>query len=146
LGGGQALTLASMDPMLLEVPFPSRIVWARLWALDGAIPAQPIAVSATVGVRLTNYASFDGGALLSGTGAVPALVSAPKASVDLAGWVIKLTIGDAVIAQPTAFSGAAHMLGLTIQLRPTEVPLRTDLTGEGGEMLTTEGGELITPG
>lgn len=120
-GGGQPLVTANTDPILLEVPFNARIVWAHLWALDGAGAVTP--VTATVEVRIRTTQGSGGSSVLYGTGSVPALTSAGFADLDLTGWQRNLVIGDAVIARLTALTGSANLVALTLQLRPTEVPV-----------------------
>jgi hypothetical protein len=120
-GGGQPIDITAVDPMLLEVPFDARIVWAHLYALDGA--GNPAPVTATVELRIRQATARGGTTALYGTGSVPALSSAGFAELDTTGWLTNLTIGDAVIARLTALTGVANVVVLAIQLRPTEAPL-----------------------
>lgn len=120
-GGGVPIVLANTDPVLVEVPFPSRIVWAHLYAGDAT--GLPMAVTASVEVRVTQFTEFGGSVALYGSGTVPALSSASRADLDLTGWQVNLITGDALIGRLLTFTGAATWVTLSLLLRPTDVPI-----------------------
>ena len=117
-GGGSALTLTTVDPILVEVPFPSRIVWAHLYAGDGA--GLPVAITATVDIGLTKLLTFGGSVPLYGSGAVPALTAAASADLLLTGWQIDLDTGDTLVARILTFTGAATWVTLALQVRAVD--------------------------
>lgn len=121
-GGGQPLVAATTDPVQFDVPFPCRLAWARLRAGDAL--GQPVAVSATVDVQLSQFEQFGGSSKLYATGTMPALSGTYKADLSLSGWHIDLAAGDTVMARLATFSGSATWLTLSLLLRPTDVPVR----------------------
>jgi hypothetical protein len=120
-GGGQPIDATLTDPILLEVPFDARIVWAHLYALDGAGEFAP--VTATVEVRIRQAVAGGASTALYGTGTIPALTSVGFADLDTTGWQLNLSVGDAMTARLTALTGVANVVVLAIQLRPTDAPL-----------------------
>ncbi len=141
-GGGQAITLATMDPLLVEVPFPSRLVWAHMYAGDGV--GQPSLVTATIQVKLTSVASFGTSIPLSGTGTAPNLNLQSASDCDITDWQLNYDTGDTLIAYPTVFTGAATWLALTLQLRPTDANLGAeDVLDNVGDQMTLNDGTLL---
>lgn len=130
-GGGQPLVATETDPMLLEVPFDSSIVWAHLYALDGAGDYTPVTASVELRIRT---GGLGGSSFLYGTGSVPALSAQGFANLDLTGWRRNLVTGDAVTARLLSLSGTANVVAVTIQLRPTDAPIGvTPMVDDSGD-------------
>src|SRR5215831_12454094 len=116
-GGGLALDITKTDPVILEIPYPSALVWCHVYAGDGH--GEPIPVTATIELRITKFSSFGSGpTALYGSGARPALSFAAANNVNLDGWITNFDTGDLIIAYPSTYSGTAVWLALTLQLRP----------------------------
>lgn len=134
------ITLASgpttLDPILVEVPFPCRIVWAHMYAGDAA--GNPIAVTASADVRLTQLLTFGGSVPLSGTGTPPGLQADSIADADLTGWQLNLTTTDTLIARLTTFTGTATWVALVLQLRPTDVPIGVETMLDASDVTYTD--------
>jgi hypothetical protein len=141
-GGGQPLDATMMDPILVEVPFPARLVWAHMFAGDGTGGAVP--VQATLDLRLTSLSAFGTSSPVYGTGSPPRLDSFAATNLSLDGWQLNFATGDALIAFPVTFIGTATWLALTLQLRPTESPIGiTDVTDNAGDAMTFNDGSTV---
>ncbi len=120
-GGGLPLVAANTDPVLIEVPFDSTIVWAHMYAGDAA--GLPVAVTATVAVAFTLLSTFGAQSALNGTGLQPSLQADSIRDVDLTSWHTNLLTGDTIIARLASFAGAATWVALSLQLRATQVQI-----------------------
>lgn len=141
-GGGQALTIATMDPVINEVPFASNLVWVHLFAGDNQ--GAPVNVTAQIDLHVTQLATFGASQALNGTGLAPSLVGGSAADIDITGWQQNINAGDVIIAVPKAFSGLATWLTLTIQIRPTNVPVGdTNVTDNSGSQIVDNNGNPI---
>lgn len=113
-GGGSTLTTA-VDPILLEVPDSGDLVWVHLYA--GSASGAPVAVTSTLALNATTYASFGSSTSLYGAGTPPRLQADSHTSISLAGWTTHLDAGDVLISRITAFSGTATWLALIVRVR-----------------------------
>lgn len=137
-----ALVAATTGSLKLMVPFPSRIVWARLSAGDA--DDNPVAVTATVRVKLTAFETFGASTLLHGTGTIPTITADSVHDCDLTGWQTNLVTGDWLIARLMALTGAPTWLSLELLLRPTDVPIGVQGIVDGaGDGIVDEDGNLI---
>lgn len=141
VGGGQPLTAATADPVSHEIPFPCRLVWAHMYALDGR--GRPISVSATIDVQITQFSTLGASAPLYGSASIPALSAASSADLSLSGWQLNLITGDIIIATLATFTGSALKVGLALQFRPTDVPIGVSgYTDAGGGSYVDANGEV----
>lgn len=142
-GGGTALVATTCDPILVEVPFDSNIVWAHLYAGDAN--GRPIKVTATVDLQLTQLAAFGVTTALYGTGATPSLTVQSSADTPVVGWQANLITGDAIVARLATFTGLATWLALTLQLRPTDVAIgvSTIVDNAGDTVVDSNGNTLV---
>jgi len=141
-GGGLPLDISLTDPLIAEVPFACRLVWAHLFAGDGAAGAVP--VQARVELRMTSLSGFGTSSPVYGSGSPPLLTTAAVNNCALDGWVINYETGDLLIAWPTVFVGTATWLALTLQVRPTEVPVGiTTVTDNAGSDMTFNDGSTV---
>lgn len=139
---GAALVVTTRDPLLVEVPFPCRIVWVHLYAGDKN--GAPVAVTATVDLFLTQWDHFGTFAPVYGSGTPPHLTLDSVANADLSGWQLHLTTGDTLMARLRTFTGAASWLALTLQLRPTDVPIGiSNVTDLAGSFVTDSAGNIV---
>jgi hypothetical protein len=143
-GGGQPLVLTNTDPILVEVPFPSKIIWAHLYAGDAA--GQPAVVTASVEVRITQFSSFGGSLALYGSGTAPALTAASRADLDVTNWQVNLLTGDALIARLTAFTGSADWIALVLLIRSVDDALITVVDTSGDQFVDTSGNPFVIRG
>lgn len=120
-GGGVSIVVTATDPLQVDIPFASRIVWARLRA--GNALGGAVAVAATVDVQLNQFESFGTSAPLYGTGTIPTLAGQSKNDCSLTGWQTNLGDTDTLTARLATFTGDATWITLTIRLRPLEVPI-----------------------
>lgn len=146
-GGGVPITVAvdpitlasgatTVDPDLVEVPYPARLVSVHMYAGDGA--GAPVAVSATVDIRLTQFLAFGASIPLSGTGAVPTLQLDSISDTDLTGWQLNLTGTDTLIARLTSFTGTATWVACVMKLRPTDVPIGVETMVDASAVTYTD--------
>ena len=135
-GGGTAIDPTLMDPIDLDVPFPCRIVWARLKAGDGL--GAPVPVTATVELRLSQFETFGGSVPLYGDGTMPTLTAAPSVDCDLTGWQINLTDLDTITARIVTFTGSASWLSLQLKIRATEFQLGITDVLDGSSIVYTD--------
>lgn len=142
-GGGLPLVLANLDPILVEVPIDSSIVWAHLYAGDANM--NPVAVSATVDVQRTTFATFASRTPLYGLGLIPTLSAGYATDCDLTLWNMNFIVGDTIIARVASFTGTATWLALVLQLRPTQaVQLGVDtVTDSDGNTITDSAGNTL---
>lgn len=143
-GGGLPLDIAMLDPILIEVPFPARLVWAHIYA--GVALGVPVATDATIELRMTTLAGFGTTAPVYGTGLIPTLPTAAGIDLDITDWQLNFDTGDTLIAYVSTIDVAtlATWLALTLQLRPTDVPIGvTDVLDESDLGITTEDGSLV---
>lgn len=141
-GGGLPIVAANCDPLLVEVPFPSFVVWAHLYAGDAL--GHPVEVTATVEVRLTQLLTFGDSVPLYGLGLPPHMTVAAVADVNVQAWQQNLITGDALVARLATFSGTATWLALVLQLRPTDVPLGvTGIVDDSGDTIVDSDGNPI---
>jgi hypothetical protein len=141
-GGGLPLSVLTIDPLIAEVPFASRLVWAHLFAGDATGAA--VSVDATIELQLTNLYSFGVKSPVYGGGIPPALIGAYAADLDISDWQVNFNVGDVLIAYPTIFTGTATWLALTLQLRPTDVPQGIDtVTDNAGSDMTFNDGSGV---
>jgi hypothetical protein len=135
-GGGLPLNLISMDPILVEIPFPARLVWVHFYAGDAK--GRPAIVNATFEMILTNQTVWGSYTPLYSTGTPPTIVEASTADIDLTDWAQNLATGDTLLAFPSAFTGTgATWAAITVQLRPTEQSI-------GNSQVTDNVGDLMT--
>ncbi len=129
-----------LDPLLAEVPFPSSIQWAHVYAGDGA--GHPIAVNTTIDVQLTQLLTFGSSVPLNGTGTAPRLQADSSTDVDLTDWQTNLMTGDALIARVTSLTGVPTWIALVLLLRPTDEALGViDVTNNAGDPMTNSAGD-----
>lgn len=151
-GGGQPITVAvdpitllstpAVDPVLVEVPFPSTIIWAHMFAGDAA--GRPVAVSASVDVELTQLLTFNASTSISAGGFSPALSSQAVSDLSIVGWQTNLATGDLLIARLTSFVGLATWVALTLQILPTNVPIGVAGVTDGtGDQIVDSNGNIV---
>ncbi len=141
-GGGQALNLLTLDPIMVEIPFASTLVWAHMFAGDGVGGA--IDVSATVELRLSNFANFGSSLPLYQTGLIPTLDTVASMDLDITDWLTNFDGGDIITAYPVTFTGTATWMALVLRLRPTESAIGVSATEDNsGEVMTTNDGEAM---
>jgi hypothetical protein len=141
-GGGAPIVLANCDPVLNEVPFPGDIVWAHMWAGDAA--GNPVAVTATITVGLTQILTFGASTSLHGSGSPPSLVVDSATNASITGWQTHLVTGDTLIGVLTAFTGLATWVALTILVRPTTEDIGVQgIADANGDQIVDEFGNLI---
>jgi hypothetical protein len=140
-GGGVALTAATADPILLEVPWPGEIRWAHMYAGDAN--GVPVAVTATISVQITRLTTFGGVLPLHGT-AIPTLTAAAAADLVVTTWVQNLLPGDALIGRLETFEGDATWISLNLLLYPTSDDLGSaELLSSDGDELTDADGNIV---
>ncbi len=138
-GGGQPLTVTTMDPILAEIPFPGRLVWVHIWAGDAA--GLPVPVTATFELQVTNLFAFGASLPLYGTGLPPTMDNVFATDLDLTNWNMNLATGDTLIAYPLTFTGTATWLAITMQIRPSEQAIGvSDMTDNAGDDMTFNDG------
>lgn len=144
-GGGLALPSGGGLPGVVEIPGPLTLVWVHMFAGDEA--GSPVAVTASVDLRLTSEGNFGGSTPIYGA-TLPRLQADAVASIDLSAWRRNYTTGDAILYRLASFSGVATWLSLTMQMRPVTaaqaVGSITDLAGNdvvdlAGNPITTRG-------
>lgn len=142
-GGGFPLPTAGGLPGIVEIPGPLTLVWVHMFA--GAEDGAPVAVTATVDLRLTSEGSFGGASPIYGT-VLPRLQSDAVASIDIGGWRRNYNTGDAIIYRLASFSGFATWLTLTMQMRPTVTVLgqNTLIDNSGVTVVDSAGNPLVT--
>lgn len=142
-GDNTPITPVTMGSLKLVVPYPSRIVWARLSAGDA--DDNPVIVTATVRVKMTGFSTFGGSTLLHGTGTIPTLTLDSSHDCDLTGWQTNLVAGDWLIARlMTLTVGAPTWLSLDLLLRPTDVPVGvTIVTDNAADPMTDNSGDQM---
>ncbi len=142
-GGNVPITAATTGSLKLVIPYPCRILWARLCAGDAN--DAPIAVSATVRVSLTSFEQFGASSLLSGSGSMPTLASTSSRDCDLTGWYTNLQTGDWLIARLTSFVGLATWVSLDLLLRPTDAIIgSSDYESAASDVYTDADGNPYT--
>jgi len=112
-------TQATVDPILVEVPFSCSLQWVHLYAGDAT--GRPTVVTATVDIALTQITTFGTAASIVGTGVSAILAAASVSTIPLLGWVTNFTTGDILIARLTSFTGLATWLTCSLLLRATDV-------------------------
>jgi hypothetical protein len=142
-GGGTPLNVANLDPVLIDVPFPSRIIWARIRAGDAT--GAPVLVSATIDLRLSNFASFGGSTAIYANAGIVSITNATKLDLSLTGWIVDLDIGDSLSAQVLSVATLATWLSLTLLIRPTDMPIGVNPinSGSGSTVISGAGNTLI---
>jgi len=123
-GGGQALVLANTDPVILEVPFPARLLWAHMRAGDAN--GFPIPVTTTVDLQWSKFENWGAQNPVYGVGTPPSLSSASSNDCDTTSWHLDYTTGDTFVASLSSFSGVATWVALILLLRAVDAPLGQD--------------------
>lgn len=114
-GGGSALPASGL-PGIVEIPGSLTLVWVHMFAGDEN--GDPVIVTASVDLRLTSEGNFGGTSPIYGA-TLPRIQADALASIDLTGWRLNYTTGDAILYRLASFSGLATWLTLTMQMRPT---------------------------
>jgi hypothetical protein len=154
-GGGGAAIIAptgtdtalatTSDPQLVEVPFACVITRAHLYA--GTRFGDPVAVTATVDLTLSQFQNFGTGSPLYGTGSRPALAGQYSANIDISGWRVNLNNGDAIIARLASFTGTATWVSLVLGLLPVESPQNiVPVVDSGGNQVVDLAGNPVVTG
>jgi hypothetical protein len=142
-GGGSALSASACDPVLVEVPFASEIMWVHLFA--GIASGAPVAVTTTLDLQLTRWASFGGSTPVYGSGTSPRITADSLGNMSLSGWFVNMTSGDVLIARVLTFSGTATFLTMNILLRSSDVPIGISgvSDGSGGTVVDASGNRIV---
>jgi len=141
-GGGLPLDISIVDPLIAEIPIDGRLVWAHLWAGDGA--GNPVAVQASIDLRLTSIRGFGSAASVPQSGAPILLDTAASNDIDISGWLRNYVTGDTLIAIPTTFIGTATWIALTLQFRPQDAPQGVSVvTDNAGTDMTFNDGSTV---
>lgn len=140
-GGGFALSAGLAG--LVEVRFPCRILACHLFA--GSAALAPVAVTASVDLRLGRQGSWASGSSFLHGGTLPGITAAVESDVSVSDWIVNLEPGDLILYRLVSISGAATWLTLTLPV------LRLDLTSSGtddvidgfGDDIVTSDGESV---
>lgn len=143
-GGGNPLPLSGL-PGVVEIPGPLTLVWVHLFAGNEA--GSPVAVTASVDLRMTSEGDFGGSSPIYGS-TMPRLQSDAVASPDIGGWRRNFTTGDAILYRLASFSGNATWLTLTMQMRPAvTVQSLGNVVDLSGDVVTdNDGNPIVTRG
>ena len=103
-----------------------------------------VMTAASFEIYVTRYNS--GGVLpLYGTGRRPVMAEASSANIDITDWAINLDVGDALVCYPTALSGNASFIVLSMQIQPSVGPVGiTTVTDSTGATVTSNTGAPTT--
>lgn len=112
-GGG--LSLVTGHPIMTIATFPCRILGCWMFAGDDNL--QPVAVTATVDLRIGQRGSWSAGSSPLYGSTMPGLTAASEADVSVADWLVNLQPGDLLPARLATFSGLATWLLLALPLR-----------------------------
>ena len=143
-GGGQALELENMDPIILEVPYPCRILWAHMRA--GSAVGDPMPVSATISVQFSQFETFGASTPLHSVGTIPTLATQSSSDCDISDWHQELTTGDTLIAVMETYTGVATWVSLILLIRATDVStLGQDVMvdADGNPIIDTGGNQVV---
>lgn len=142
-GDNTPIAAATTGSLKLMVPYPSRIVWARISAGDA--DDNPVAITGTIRVILTNFETFGAPTFLHGTGTIPTITADSVADCSLTGWHTNLVTGDWLIARLVTLTGAPTWVSLEILLRPTDVPIGVQgiVDGAGDFIVDNDGNRIV---
>jgi len=140
--GGLPLDITIVDPLIAEIPIDGRLVWAHLWAGDGA--GNPVAVQARIDLRLTSIRGFGSSSSVPQSGSPILLDTSASNDIDISGWLLNYVTGDTLIAIPTTFIGTATWIALTLQFRPQDAPQGVSVvTDNAGDNMTFNDGSTV---
>lgn len=142
-GGGLPVDILLTDPIVVEVPYPARLVWVHMYAGDAV--GNPIPIELALELRMTNGAQFGSSAPVYQGGTPPVMADVAFQDVDTTDWLLNFDTGDTFITYPTAYVGTATWFSMTMLLRPTDAPIGIDTVLDNGneQMQFLDGSDVV---